>query len=131
MGSSILHPMEIHTLTGDPHTDEIDSLRSDPHRQTLDPVSLPIVHGPDRITSGGRGPHFDGNKDVPVLGEQVDLTIGKGHVGLDNREAVGREEPCGQPLSGITETSPAVVQMGSSDFSSSSTLTSRKVRTWT
>lgn len=123
--------MELDSKVGDADTQEVATRSPDPGGETPHPDTLCVVDGIDRIGPPGRGADLHCDQCAGIVRQEIDLTIRECHVGLDDLQPVGGQKPCGQPLPRGAEAPSPVVQMGSSDFSNSSTLTSRKVRTWT
>ena len=123
--------MEVDPMLSDADTEEIAAACPHSDREPLHPGPLAPIDRIDRIASSGSGSHLNGDGGAAINGQQVDLPIGESHIGLVDLQPMSRQKPCGKTLPGDSKTPSGVLQMGSSDFSNSSTLTSRKVRTWT
>jgi len=93
--------------------------------------SFGVVDGVDGITGSCDRPHLDGNSDVTVPEDEVDLAIGPFYVGGLEPQTLFGEPPGCDPLARRTYRGAAAGQSLSSVFSSFSTLTSRKVSTCT
>lgn len=123
--------MDIEASVADPHADEVHPTGPDARSESPNVGALDIVHRIYGVGLCSGGPNFDGDESRPVVCQEVDLTSGNADVPIDDFEPVLAEKPRSQLLSGSAEAPAIFGQIWSSDFSNSSTFTSRKVSTWT
>ena len=123
--------MDVDTPVIDAHTDEIDPTGSDLPCESSHPIAFRAAHGVDRIDPAGDGPDLDRHEFRAVACQEIDLTFRKSNIAIQDVEAMLTEKPGSQSLASFAKGATSVVQMGSSEFSNSSTFTSRKVSTWT
>ena len=99
-------------------------------RQRADPAPLLRINRVDRIDSSRGGAHLY-HQWGPIVDNEVDLSAAQRSVSGDDVEAPLLEPLGGDGLAQPSQLRPPISQMEISVFSSFSTLTSRKVRTWT
>lgn len=113
------------------HSEKVDTTGPDTSGESTHPTTFLVRDCVDGVTSAGDGPHLDNDDRRPVAGDDVDLATVDDDVGGFDLEIMLGEPPRGQPFSNPSQGGTGVGQRLSSVFSSFSTLTSRKVSTWT
>lgn len=123
--------MEVDRIFTETDSQEVDALDPQPRGQPSHPSPFGLVDRVDRVVPTGGGSNLHSDQGRAVAGDEIDLTTLELDVCIVDCQAVVGEEPGRKTFPRFAEGSSRVDQMGSSEFSSSSTLTSRKVRTWT
>ncbi len=114
------------------HAYVVDTLGADRSGQLLHLHALRDAYSIDRVVMvPGSGADLDGHPGPAVIGQKVDLTAIHGNIGREDAKPVILEKASGQLLPETPHSRALVSQSFNSDFSNSSTFTSRKVRTCT
>ena len=121
--------MDLESAVVEPDPDQIDPTRTNPGPEAGDPGPLRVVEGVDGVVSLGAGADFDCDQGGTVAGDDVDLASRDNNIAGHDPHPVIAQEPAGDPLPRGAEPAAGAGQSLSSDLSSSSMLTSRKVRT--
>lgn len=113
------------------HPEKVDAGRTDACSESPNMMTLLTGHRVDGIPVLGDRSNFDDHPLATITGNQIDFPVDELHIAGNDRQTLLGQPPGGEALPGRTNTGAAVAQSLSSVFSSFSTFTSRKVRTWT
>lgn len=111
--------------------DVVDTRCADLAGELANVTSLGSVDGVDGVVAAGHGADFDDDPLRLIGHQQVDLTSVDLQIRGDNVQPLLGQPPGRESLSDGAQEGAAFAQSLSSVFSSFSTFTSRKVRTWT
>lgn len=123
--------MDDDPLIAEADTDEVDTSSPDRPSEPTDPHALALIHRIDGVGEiAGDGPHLDDDAGGAVSGQDVDLAAIDLEIARHHIETVLTQETSGYRLPDPANRDP-VGQIDISCCSNSSTLTSRKVSTFT
>jgi hypothetical protein len=103
----------------------------EPPGEATDMHPLVLVDGVDGVAVAAHGSNLDRHPTPSITNHDVDLPAIHFDVARNDGKATCRQPPSRELLTGRAQFGAARAQSLSSVFSSFSTLTSRKVRTWT
>jgi len=115
----------------EPDSDEVDSRDAGAARQPPDVPTLFLVDCIDGVTAAADSAHLHCHQSVVIRHQEIDLAPCDLDIAGHEAHALFRQPPCCETLTRRTNEGAASAQSLSSVFSSFSTFTSRKVRTWT
>lgn len=117
-----------------PDADNVGPGGADLSGEPGDPFPLLRIDRVYRVVSADSSTYFDGHSFSTVYREDVDFPTSDSSVGCEDGETLVLEEPNGETLPVTTyvrSTAQQPISGGRPTCSSCSTLTSRKVSTWT
>ena len=101
--------MDVYARSVETQTQEVDSICSYGSRQSPHLASLALIRGVVGIDRAGRRTNLDGDLDVSVHHQQVDLAPLDAHIGRDDRKPLVGEIPSGETLAESTKGTATVV----------------------